>query len=160
VWQYIQQHKTLLYYNGDQNGPVCVCGCFFFIKVFYKNQNTNTQQEEGVALVALKSTMSLAKKATVFTVAWFLIYLVAYIMFIAPSLLSKGQSPSPADKVSISRQTNSNIKRISQSLTDPFVPTGCSDVGDVHAKVGIVVAVHDEKPYSVIQTVSCWNQSY
>lgn len=100
--------------------------------------------------------MSLARKAVIFTIAWFLIYLVAYFVFIAPSLLAKGQlSSSSQDKLSKSRPTspNAHLQRIPQSLTDPFIPSDCPDIGGVEMNVGVIIAVHDEKPHAVIQTV-------
>ena len=97
--------------------------------------------------------MSLARKATIFIVAWFLIYVVAYLVFIAPSLLSK-RDASPHNAPTLLRPKSKILtKRVLNFLRDPYIPGECPPTSGYNIKVGIVISAHDEKPLTVIQTV-------
>lgn len=103
--------------------------------------------------------MSLARKATIFAIAWFLIYLLAYLVFLAPKFIEHHPKPS---------QNSGHIeqKRVVNTIHDPYVPEEChldslisKSKRSVH--VGVVMVVHDENPLVILRSVVYFcNQLY
>jgi hypothetical protein len=58
--------------------------------------------------------MSLARKATIFGVAWFLLYILAYFVFLAPKFLEN----HPKSSANAPPQP----KRVVNTIHDPYVP--------------------------------------
>ncbi len=95
--------------------------------------------------------MSLAKKATIFGIAWFSIYLLAYFVFIAPSLIESPSKSLP----STSKRHIDNVNDIINTIRDSFVPEECQieSILSSNDHVGIVIVVHDENPKVIFRTV-------
>jgi hypothetical protein len=94
--------------------------------------------------------MSLARKATIFGVAWFLIYILAYLVFLAPKFIEN--RPKPPTKAPL------QPKRVVNTIHDPYVPDECqldSFIGKAKeiGNVGVVMVVHDENPLVILRTV-------
>jgi hypothetical protein len=97
--------------------------------------------------------MSLARKATIFGVAWFLIYILAYLLFLAPKFIANRPK-------SASIQPSIPPKHVVNTIHDPFVPDEChleslvdkSIIDKYH--VGVILVIHDENPLVILRTVN------
>lgn len=120
--------------------------------------------------------MSIAKKATIFAIAWFLIYILAYFLFIAPHFI---QSQNKNNNNNNNQNNNNNLNthnnnnndplnsnpnhhsrltNVVNTIHDPFVPEECfgtSFFSNLYEKIniGLVIVVHDENPNVILRTV-------
>jgi hypothetical protein len=91
----------------------------------------------------------LAKRVTIFVVAWIFIYMAAYVFFISPTFTSSGKE-TPHNPDSIAKIATPSMPGI-----DPFIPDNCPDlaISNHVTTVGVIIVSHDEDPGSIFQTV-------
>jgi hypothetical protein len=96
--------------------------------------------------------MSLARKATIFGVAWFLIYLLAYLLFLAPKFIANHPKTLPIKPIPAKQH-------VVNTIYDPFVPEECHVESLIDKSitennhVGVIIVIHDENPLVILRTV-------